>query len=323
MIKNLYAAKKANYYDETENLNPDDIYDSLKKTSDEIQKYSFSSNAENLITNNVNNSPNYSNGNEFPMSAQKLNSKKFDALSSASLDSGISQIDGIKNLNNLNNTPVSSNESTPITHKSASKIPTSYSHNDYHQTASSTPMNGHSNDIFKCDFNTKDLETLHQNLLELIQTVQDSSRDEVLTKCSEIYKCLLTRLSHERCNSIKVLLLRAIGQIVNKCPFEEHMKLTFLTLMDTSKDADKDVVKTSEDTANYALCRYDAVKYFDLSKPFINHRDIALNITAISMLTKVCYYTFTSFFSLSLIIWLHNSWWNITNKIQSKVFFRK
>ena len=43
------------YYDDTENINPDEIYDSLKKTSYEIQKYSFNLDSETLTPPNSNN----------------------------------------------------------------------------------------------------------------------------------------------------------------------------------------------------------------------------------------------------------------------------
>lgn len=51
MVKSISSVHNKNFFDGNENLNPADIYDSLKKTSDEIQKYSFSLDSENLSPN--------------------------------------------------------------------------------------------------------------------------------------------------------------------------------------------------------------------------------------------------------------------------------
>lgn len=286
MIKNLYA-NKMKYYDETANLNPDEIYDSLKKTSDEIQKYSFSSDSENLTPNNLNSSSHNGGSTPYPKSFRQ---KKFDALSSASLDSGISQIDGLKN---LTSTPVAHNDS--ITHKSASKIPITSPSSDhfFHHASPSTPLssapsaNGHSANVFQCDFNSNELDVLNQNLLDLIQWVQDSPAEEVGVKCKDLYKQFLERLPGEKNTITKVLLLRAVGQIVHKHAFEDYAESTLVTLLETSKDSDKEVVRTSDDTTNYALFSYDTGKLFLVLKPYINHTDTTLNNIAINMLTRV------------------------------------
>lgn len=285
-IKNFYNANKVNYYDETENLNPDEIYDSLKKTSDEIQKYSFNLDSENLP------SPNNFANNSYTNNVQK-SYKKLDHLSSASLDSGISQIDGVKN------SPISVlNEASPNVSKASSNlasISVQNSHNNHtnditnNSFASPPTTNGYSIESLIKNFqsNSLDSDNYPHRLLTIIQLVQESSPAEVSSKYRDVYKSLLEALDSESNSQTKMLILQAISQIVHKSSFDEFIEPTLLRLLEAAKDAEKDVVKAAEETANFAVSNFDACKCFLLLKPYINSSESALSIASIKMLTKV------------------------------------
>ena len=289
-IKNFYTVNKVNYYDETENFNPDDIYDSLKKTSDEIQKYSFNLDSENLSSPN-----NYAN-NSFVNNGQKSTGNgylKLDHLSSASMDSGISQIDGIKNSPASVMNEASSNITKISPNLANISIQNNYHHNNHTSDISnsfpSPSTNGYSNDSLINNFHSLSIDSdcLQHNLVAIIHLVQESSPIEVSSKYKDIYNFLLTKLASETNSQIKILILQAISQIVLKSPFVEYMEPTLLRLLEANKDTEKDVVKAAEEAANFAVSSYESSRCFLILKPYINSIESALSIASIKMLTKV------------------------------------
>lgn len=289
-----------------ENIDPD-IYESLKKTSDEIQKYKYNLNTDleslnSLTVSNNYNSANTYNGNGHGTSLHKPY-KKLDHLSSASIDSGISQIDAIKN------SPVLlANEAAFVAKAVSPKLASAPGHGTFHHNNSSDfsatahygnhsvnssftslpSTNGYAlNDTLISNFNANslDVDSYQHNLLGIIQLVQESSPTEVASKFKDIYKSLLSKFASESGTQVKVTILQAIGQIVHKCPFEEYMEPTVLRLLEASKDSE--FAKAAEEASSFAMASYDAVQCFHLLKPYINSSESAQSIAAIKMLTKV------------------------------------
>ncbi|KAJ6224538.1 hypothetical protein RDWZM_003083 [Blomia tropicalis] len=291
-VKNYYTANKINYYDDAENLNPDEIYDSLKKTTDEIQKYSFDS--ENLASPHNNYTPN-----SYANNIQK-SYKKLDHLSSASLDSGISQIDGLKN------SPFSNqNESSSVAKLTAKLASISLQNNhsnhnnsnsknaneSINNTLTSSPCtNGFLNDTLISKFkqsNSGDSNSYQKDLNDIIHLIQESTAADVSSKFFDIYGSLLTRLESETNYQTKVYILQAIGQIVQKSPFEQYMESTILHLLECGKDVEKEVIKATEEATNLVMSKYKPTKCFHIIQPRINSSEIAISISAIKMLTKL------------------------------------
>lgn len=285
-----------NFFDSSDHLNPADIYDSLKKTSDEIQKYSFSldtdqmtssTNSSTFVNNNgpVNSNHNGNNGE---------NHQRIDALSNVSLDSVISP-------NSI------SIQDSSLAFKSFKLVDSSFNTsmvNSPNTTAngfcdsplSTSITNGHQNfDSFVANFNTSSSdinnENYQQSLALMTQFVKDSSQEEITSKCKDIYQSLLTRLPNEKNSQSKTSMLICMGQILfkaTKSAFDDSIELTLQTLMEIiCKDEDKEVVKNAEATANYAIYNFDSRTSFKILQSYINHEESALSIISIKLLTKV------------------------------------
>lgn len=121
--------------------------------------------------------------------------------------------------------------------------------------------------------------------------IKDSPTEELPTDYQNVYESLLQQISVEKCNKTKSLLLRSMGEMllkVNKCSFENHAESTYSLLMGiVSKDEDKEVVKTAEETGNCAVYNFDPLTTFKTLHPYMNHEDSSLNIISIKLLTKV------------------------------------
>ncbi|XP_075676762.1 CLIP-associating protein isoform X3 [Dermatophagoides pteronyssinus] len=279
------------YFDSNDHLNPADIYDSLKKTSDEIQKYSFSLDADQMTSSTssspfVNNGPANSNHN----GNNSENHRRVDAISNVSLDSGISPNSTLKHDSTLafRSFKLLDNSFNSSMVNSSNNTANGFSDSPHSVT------NGHQHfDSFVADFNvsSSDDENYQQNLALMTQFVKDSSPEEVATKCKDIYQSLLTRLHNEKNSRTKTLIIICMGQILfktAKSSFDDLVESTLQTLMEIiCKDEDKEVVKNAEATANYAIYNFDPRTSFKILQSYINHEESALSIIAIKLLTKL------------------------------------
>jgi CLIP-associating protein 1/2 len=279
------AINKLNFYDETENLNPDDIYNSLKKTTDEIQKYSFIDSDSITLTSN---STNYNSTNIQSMSPtispQKtvLSGRNIKDLSSASQDSGISQLDG-----NL----VQNNKHTPI----SSPV------KQYTSETLASPQNGVNSYLDNGNtayFNTvlsslrstnKDQESQKEILNDLIELIREGNNDEWVKHFRDVYRILLEKITEETNSALRAMSLRVMCELLMKRTkyFQNYIELTILRILEASKDSEKEVIRAAEGAAGTAAAVLPPEQCLKILKSVIKTGESPMNIAAIKMLTKV------------------------------------
>lgn len=285
-------------YDETDLLNSKEIYETLKKTSDEIQNYSFNLDAADnpkspsqskQITPPVQKSSlmqNYMNNLAAGMQAMKVSSppQRNGNGSSESGDSGVSQLD-----NYVRSTIAQFQDHSPQQQQQVNGNGRSP------QTPSPPKTNGHSNsdedaaliESLLIPANSANHYQYQGNLVELARFIADLEPDMVRAKFKNIYRNVWLRYDQEIDVQSKILLLRIIGQLLLKCPFEEHIELTLLKLLSVCKEADKEILKDADEMVQSVVPSLDVVKSFKIVKPYINHSDSATNVAAIKIMTKV------------------------------------
>lgn len=238
-------------FDDSSPLNPAEIYDSLKKTSHEIQKYSFS----------------------------------------ASFDSGTSQIDG--KMQNLSNGKVPiENSVTNSTNETVTNSTPAVLTNGHSEVFEKTILEAEQSHMLDLDKTLDNVSFSAASLSDAIYYVQASTPNQVATTARRLYNRLLAHYetnAQTENKATKLAILRLIGQMLLKHPFEEEMERTLrLLVFVASHDSDKDVMKTAEETSQIAGAVFDAHKLFTFLAELINSEDSVTSIATIKILNRVC-----------------------------------
>ena len=286
IMKNTsHAFNKLSLYDETENLNPDEIYNSLRKTTDEIQKYSFNIDSETIITTISSNNHNSNNNQAMsPTISPKKTvlGRNFKDMSSASQDSGISQLDG---------TTIAQNSRTPISSpvKQNSCETAVYPENGSHSYAECENSSYFNTVLIGLRSNTKDTESQKECLNDLIELIREGSSDEWAVRFKEVYKILLDKITEQSNSAVRAMSLRVMCELLMKRTkyFPEYIELTILRILESSKDSEKEVVRAAEGAAGTAAAVLPPEQCLKILKSVIKTGESPMNIAAIKMLTKV------------------------------------
>ncbi|CAG2101182.1 unnamed protein product [Medioppia subpectinata] len=292
VIKTSQAFNKLSLYDETENLNPDDIYNSLRKTTDEIQKYSFNVDSDSIttITNTSTNNHNISDDKQTlsPTISPKKTvlGRNIKDLSSASQDSGISQLDGTSIGQNNRQTPVTS-PLKPSANETI--IPIVFSQNGNHSYIENENSAYFNTVLIGLRSNTKDTESQKESLNDLIELIREGSNEEWAQRFKEVYRILLDKMTEQSNSAIRAMSLRVMCELLMKRTkyFPEFIELTILRILESSKDPEKEVVRAAEGAAGTASAVLPPEQCLKILKSVIKTGENPVNIAAIKMLTKL------------------------------------
>ena len=287
MKTTVQSFNKLSLYDETENLNPDEIYNSLRKTTDEIQKYSFNVDSETIINTSISSNNHNSNNNQ--TSSPTISPKKtvlgrnIKDLSSASQDSGISQLDGTSMAQNR--TPMSS----PVKQSSCENNTIVYAQNGNHSYVECENAAYFNTVLIGLRSNTKDTESQKDCLNDLIELIREGSSEEWALRFKEVYKLLLDKITEQSNSAIRATSLRVMCELLMKRTkyFPEYIELTILRILESSKDSEKEVVRAAEGAAGTAAAVLPPEQCLKILKSVIKTGESPMNIAAIKMLTKV------------------------------------
>ncbi|XP_022240426.1 CLIP-associating protein 1-B-like isoform X2 [Limulus polyphemus] len=273
-------------YDDTENLNPEDIYNSLKKTSAEIQKYSRSTLEKDFYGKD---------------SSQKQ--KDDQTNESMSLDSGISQTsapDGRLDVLEERSREVSSSDSSPTKCSSSDYNPVYYHDQDMKDGLDVDVLE---ETVFDVDSEVEDADSPFINVLtelnnhntrqeqrkqalyNLVELAKDSSLPGWETNFRNVLRLVIEMIGDQE-SPIRVLALRTMCELLQRQAhnFQGYMELTILKILEANKDEDKEVMKAAEVCCEIAGSRLPAEQCVRTLKPIIRAGEYPVNMAAVKML---------------------------------------
>ncbi|KAK7899130.1 hypothetical protein WMY93_019983 [Mugilogobius chulae] len=258
---------------DTENMNSEDIYSSLRGVTEAIQNFSVRSQED------MND----------PVQRDESGG---DCRASDVMEGGRMALD---NKTSLLNTPLlSSSPRGGREHFSDSPIKHSRKHTSLDD---SEPLTDESSldqselvaELLKELSNHNErIEERKAALCELLKLI----RDNTLQVWDEHFKTILLLLLEtmgDREHLIRTLALRVLSEILNKQPwrFKNYAELTIMKALEAHKDPHKEVVKAAEDTAAMLAQSISPDQCIKVLCPIIQSADYPINLAAIKMQTKV------------------------------------
>ncbi|XP_043929627.1 CLIP-associating protein 1 [Protopterus annectens] len=282
---------------DTENLNSDEIYSSLRGVTEAIQNFSFRS-QEDL------NEP-----------IKREGKKDLDTISrdggitspASDLRSGLDTVEGgrtaLDNKTSLLNTPSPRSFSGP---RSREYNPFNYSDtiNAYDKTALKEAMFDDDVEQFRdvpIDHSdiVADLLKELSNHNERVEERKDAllhllkiTREDNLGVWDEHFKTILLLLLEtlgDKDHSIRALALRVLREILRNQParFKNYAELTIMKTLEAHKDSHKEVVRAAEEAASTLASSIHPEQCIKVLCPIIQTADYPINLAAIKMQTKV------------------------------------
>ncbi|XP_061903279.1 CLIP-associating protein 2 [Entelurus aequoreus] len=258
---------------DTENMNSEDIYSSLKGVTEAIQNFSV-------------------------RSQEDMN----DPLQRRDGDeggSGLESVDGgrmaLDNKTSLLNTPLLS--SSPMEHRRLlmdspfkhsrkdSSLDDSEQHTDDSSMAQSELMAELLKELSNHNERIEERKAALSKLLKLIH-------GNTLQVWDEHFKTILLLLLEtmgDREHVIRTLALRVLREILSKQPwrFKNYAELTIMKALEAHKDPHKEVVRAAEETAAMLALSISPDQCIKVLCPIIQSADYPINLAAIKMQTKV------------------------------------
>ncbi|UXI17982.1 hypothetical protein NH340_JMT03925 [Sarcoptes scabiei] len=294
IVKNISIVNR-NFFDGNENLNSADIYDSLRKTSDEIQKYSFNIDPEAFSSSNTYELINKNDGLNDHDDSNSLRNDQYgvNTLSNASLDSGISQ-----NLTMVHDVTLVGNRTYKMLQNDHSPKINGFDALSINRTLTPPLSNGHTNDNSLLMAFTSNSINLYDFVRYLSESnnqngdINDGDEEDIDAKITKAYEMLLDKLGEEKeCYKSQVQLLRSLGLILDRSKknlFNNFAASTLKLLINlVCQNEAKDVIKAAEDTAIRAICNFDPIESYKILQPYLIHEESSFIIIAIKILTKV------------------------------------
>ncbi|XP_025016530.1 CLIP-associating protein 2 isoform X2 [Tetranychus urticae] len=282
-------------YDDAENMNPEEIYNSLKQTTDEIQKYQFEVTMDKTLTSSQTQvfSEGLKNGSNNDSNHMKAFLTSSQEIASLSKDSGISQIDG--NIKPITNTPTRPNNSSCNSSPTrASKLftensatPTSFSGN---QIEPDTPgIDNITLVLSNLKSSSKDIQFQKYALNELIELIRESNSQKWDKYFKDILKVLLDKISGDPNSIIRALSLKVMCELLVQQThyFLDYIELTILRILEASKDTEKEVQSASSSAASTAAAVLPSEQCLKVLKSVITTGEFPMNQAAIKMLLKM------------------------------------
>ncbi|TNM92836.1 hypothetical protein fugu_018238 [Takifugu bimaculatus] len=263
---------------DTENMNSEDIYSSLKGVTEAIQNFSFRSQED------MNEPVQRRDGEEGDSGT--------DGRGSDVMDGGRMALD---NKTSLLNTPLLSSSprgarehfsDSPFKH---SRKDTSMDDSEQFTDDSGLDQSELVAELLKELSNHNErIEERKAALCELLKLI----RENILQVWDEHFKTILLLLLEtmgDREHVIRTLALRVLREILNKQPwrFKNYAELTIMKALEAHKDPHKEVVRAAEETAAMLALSISPDQCIKVLCPIIQSADYPINLAAMKMQTKV------------------------------------
>uniref|UniRef100_A0A8C5G4Z1 TOG domain-containing protein n=1 Tax=Gouania willdenowi TaxID=441366 RepID=A0A8C5G4Z1_GOUWI len=266
---------------DTENMNSEDIYSSLKGVTEAIQNFSVRSQED------MNDPVQRREGDEVRRGSSGGYGRGFDMG-----DGGRMALDNKTSL--LNTTLLSSSprgprelfSDSPFKH---SRKETSLDDSSFLADDSSVDQSELVAELLKELSNHNErVEERKAALHELLKLI----RENTLQVWDEHFKTILLLLLEtmgDRENVIRALALRVLREILSKqpCRFKNYAELTIMKALEAQKDPHKEVVRAAEETAAMLAIAISPDQCIKVLCPIIQSADYPINLAAIKMQTKV------------------------------------
>lgn len=270
---------------DAENLNPDEVYRSLRQTTAEIQNYSYGSGDNKLYRDTASHDSGISQmstggteGLEERMEDLSLRSSSSSSVRTVSTGrvltardcNGVDLVDGEVQPNGLHST----SESEAIR-----KVIESLK----------SPVTGSGDDENCCSALTTEGER-KAALEQLKRLIRDSSCTAIMDHFKSLLRVLLSQLGNGE-STIKTLVLASLTEMMKKeslaSSFNNYVELLVLKVLQASKDITKDVQRTAEVCATTIATLLDPSLVIRVLVPLITTGDYPVNLAAVKALTKL------------------------------------
>uniref|UniRef100_A0A665VXK9 Cytoplasmic linker associated protein 2 n=1 Tax=Echeneis naucrates TaxID=173247 RepID=A0A665VXK9_ECHNA len=258
---------------DTENMNSEDIYSSLKGVTEAIQNFSVRS-QEDM------NEPVQRREGEEVSSIDRITD-----LFSDLMDGGRMALD---NKTSLLNTPLLSSSprgarehfsDSPFKH---SRKDTSLEDSDLDQSELVAEL------LKELSNHNERVEERKAALCELLKLIRENTL-QVWDEHFKTFLLLLLETMIDREHVIRTLALRVLREILSKQPwrFKNYAELTIMKALEAHKDPHKEVVRAAEETAAMLASSISPDQCIKVLCPIIQSADYPINLAAIKMQTKV------------------------------------
>uniref|UniRef100_A0A3Q4BVN4 TOG domain-containing protein n=1 Tax=Mola mola TaxID=94237 RepID=A0A3Q4BVN4_MOLML len=266
---------------DTENMNSEDIYSSLKGVTEAIQNFSVRSQED------MNEPVQRREGEEVSRGDSSIDGRVSDMM-----DGGRMALD---NKTSLLNTPLLSSSprgarehflDSPFKHN---RKDTSMDDSEHLTDDSSLDQSEVVAELLKELSNHNErIEERKAALCELLKLI----RENTLQVWDEHFKTILLLLLEtmgDREHVIRTLALRVLREILSKQPwrFKNYAELTIMKALEAHKDPHKEVVRAAEETAAMLALSISPDQCIKVLCPIIQSADYPINLAAIKMQTKV------------------------------------
>uniref|UniRef100_A0A4W6D3K0 Cytoplasmic linker associated protein 2 n=1 Tax=Lates calcarifer TaxID=8187 RepID=A0A4W6D3K0_LATCA len=278
----IFAHLSCSAFDyDTENMNSEDIYSSLKGVTEAIQNFSVRSQED------MNEPVQRREGEEVSRGGSGMDGRVSDLM-----DGGRMALD---NKTSLLNTPLLSSSprgarehfsDSPFKH---SRKDTSLDDSEQLTDESSLDQSELVAELLKELSNHNErIEERKAALCELLKLI----RENTLQVWDEHFKTILLLLLEtmgDREHVIRTLALRVLREILSKQPwrFKNYAELTIMKALEAHKDPHKEVVRAAEETAAMLALSISPDQCIKVLCPIIQSADYPINLAAIKMQTKV------------------------------------
>uniref|UniRef100_A0A665VQQ9 Cytoplasmic linker associated protein 2 n=1 Tax=Echeneis naucrates TaxID=173247 RepID=A0A665VQQ9_ECHNA len=266
---------------DTENMNSEDIYSSLKGVTEAIQNFSVRS-QEDM------NEP-----------VQRREGEEVSSIDSGSEGRVSDLMDGgrmaLDNKTSLLNTPLLSSSprgarehfsDSPFKH---SRKDTSLEDSEHLTDDSSLDQSELVAELLKELSNHNErVEERKAALCELLKLIRENTL-QVWDEHFKTFLLLLLETMIDREHVIRTLALRVLREILSKQPwrFKNYAELTIMKALEAHKDPHKEVVRAAEETAAMLASSISPDQCIKVLCPIIQSADYPINLAAIKMQTKV------------------------------------
>ncbi|XP_064839338.1 CLIP-associating protein 2 isoform X10 [Oncorhynchus masou masou] len=260
---------------DTENMNSEDIYSSLRGVTEAIQNFSV-------------------------RSQEDMNEPVRRREGEEGGSAGADQVDGgrtaLDNKTSLLNTPLLSSSprgsrdpftDSPFKH---SVIDTSLDESDQQTDDSSIDQSELVSELLKELSNHNErVEERKAALCELLKLIRENTLQVSWDEHFKTILLLLLETLGDREHVIRALALRVLREILSRQPwrFKNYAELTIMKALEAHKDPHKEVVRAAEETAAMLASSISPDQCIKVLCPIIQSADYPINLAAIKMQTKV------------------------------------
>ncbi|XP_042151335.1 CLIP-associating protein 2 isoform X26 [Oncorhynchus tshawytscha] len=260
---------------DTENMNSEDIYSSLRGVTEAIQNFSV-------------------------RSQEDMNEPVRRREGEEGGSAGADQVDGgrtaLDNKTSLLNTPLLSSSprgsrdpftDSPFKH---SVIDTSLDESDQQTDDSSIDQSELVSELLKELSNHNErVEERKAALCELLKLIRENTLQVSWDEHFKTILLLLLETLGDREHVIRALALRVLREILSRQPwrFKNYAELTIMKALEAHKDPQKEVVRAAEETAAMLASSISPDQCIKVLCPIIQSADYPINLAAIKMQTKV------------------------------------